>query len=151
MRPQVLVPILAFLLTLPLGAQVAERPKAEAMVKEGIAFLKAKGKEAFFGEVQKGSGRFHAKPGNPLYLFVYDLNGVVLAHGAEANLLGVNRLNVKDPDGKQYIKENLAVAQKKGGGWSDYKRMNPETRKIEEKTSFCLAEGGIVVGCGIYK
>ena len=151
MRPLFAVPVLAFVLTLPLASQASDRPKAEAMVKEGIAFLKAKGKDAFFSEVQKGSGRFHAKPGNPLYLFVYDLNGVVLAHGAESNLLGVNRLNVKDPDGKQYIKENIAIAQKKGGGWSDYKRMHPETRKIEEKTSFCLAEGGIVVGCGVYK
>ena len=63
----------------------------------------------------------------------------------------MNRLNVKDPDGTQYIKENLAVAQKKGGGWSDYKRMNPDTRKIEQKTSYCLADSGLVVGCGIYK
>jgi hypothetical protein len=151
MRPFLAVPVLACVLALPLASQTSERPKAEAMVKEGIAFLKANGKDAFIAEVHKGSGRFHAKPGNPLYLFVYDLNGVVLAHGAEANLLGVNRLNVKDPDGKQYIKEALAVAQKKGGGWADYKRMNPETRKIEDKTSFCLAEAGIVVGCGIYK
>jgi hypothetical protein len=151
MRRSVVVPILACVLALPLASQASERSKAEAMVKEGIAFLKANGKEAFIAEVHKGSGRFHAKPGNPLYLFVYDLNGVVLAHGAEANLLGVNRLNVKDPDGKQYIKEAIAVAQKKGGGWADYKRMNPETRKIEDKTSFCLAEAGIVVGCGIYK
>ena len=146
-----LIPVLTCLMALPLGAQAADRPKAEALVKEGIAFLKTNGKEAFIAEVHKGSGRFHTKPGSPLYLFVYDLNGVVLAHGAEANLLGVNRLNVKDPDGKQYIKENIAVAQKKGGGWSDYKRMNPENRKIESKTSFLLAEGGLVVGCGIYK
>lgn len=151
MRRSFVLPVLALVLTLPLAAQASDRAKAEAMVKEGLAFLKANGKEAFIAEVHKASGRFHAKPGNPLYLFVYDLNGVVLAHGAEANLLGVNRLNVKDPDGKQYIKEAIAVAQKKGGGWADYKRMNPETRKIESKTSFCIAEGGIVIGCGIYK
>lgn len=150
-RPLFTVPALILSLAVPLVSQSSERAKAEAMVKEGIAFLKSNGKEAFIAEVHKGSGRFHAKPGNPVYLFVYDLNGVVLAHGAEANLLGVNRLNVKDPDGKQYIKEAIAVAQKKGGGWADYKRMNPDTRKIEEKTSYCLAEGGIVVGCGVYK
>lgn len=151
MRSFTAAAIFAMVMAFPVAAQVSEKPKAEALVKEGIAFMKANGKEAFMMEVHKATGRFHAKPGNPLYLFVYDLNGVVLAHGAEANLLGVNRLNVKDPDGKQYIKENIAVAQKKGGGWSDYKRMNPDTKKIEAKTSFCLAEGGIVVGCGIYK
>ena len=151
MRPALIIPVLALSMVLPLAAQSADRAKAEAMVKEGMAFMKANGKEAFLAEVNKGSGRFHAKPGNPLYLFVYDLTGIILAHGAESNLINVNRLNVKDPDGKQYVKENIAAAQKKGGGWTDYKRMNPDTRKIEEKTSYCLAEGGIVVGCGIYK
>lgn len=151
MRRSRLIPALTLVIALPLASQATERAKAEAMVKEGIAFMKAKGKDALILEVQKTSGKFHAKPGNPLYLFVYDLNGVVLAHGSEANLLGVNRMNVKDPDGKHYVQENIAVAQKKGGGWSDYKRMNPDSKKIEEKTSFCLADGGIVVGCGIYK
>jgi hypothetical protein len=151
MRRHFAFPALALVLALPLASQASDRPKAEAMVKDGIAFLKANGKEAFLAEVHKASGKFHAKPGNPLYLFVYDLNGVVMAHGAEANLLGVNRLNVKDPDGKQYIKEAIAQSQKKGGGWMDYKRMNPDTKKIENKTSFCIAEGGLVIGCGIYK
>ena len=108
MRRSTLLPVLTILVALPLAAQTSDRPKAEALVKEGHAFLKASGKAAFVAEVQKASGRFHAKPGNPLYLFVYDLDGVVLAHGAESNLLGVNRLNVKDPDGKQYTKEFIA-------------------------------------------
>jgi len=151
MRPSLVVPVLAFAMALPLASQAADRAKAEAMVKEGIAFLKANGKEALFAEVSKGSGKFHAKPGNPLYLFVYDMTGLILAHGSEPNLVGVNRLNVKDPDGKQYVKENLAIGQKKGGGWSDYKRMNPDTKKIEHKTTFVLAEDGLLVGCGIYK
>ncbi len=151
MSARIAIPVLAFLVGLPLASQVSERPKAEALVKEGFTFLKANGKAALVSEVQKASGKFHTKPASPLYLFVYDLNGVVLAHGAEVNLLGVNRLNVKDPDGKQYTKEFIAVGQKKGGGWVDYKRMNPETKKIENKVSFCLAEGDIVIGCGIYK
>jgi signal transduction histidine kinase len=145
------LPLLAFILAAPLVAQPAERPKAEAMVKEGIAFLKANGKEAFFAEIQKSSGRFHVKPGSTLYLFVYDFKGVVLAHGARANLVGVNRWNVKDPDGVFNIQEIIKTGQKKGGGWADMKVENPETHKIESKTSFCLAEGDMVVGCGIYK
>jgi hypothetical protein len=143
--------MLAFVIMLPLSSQTSDRPKAEALVKEGYAFLKTNGKGALIAEVQKSNGRFHSKPGSPLYLFIYDLNGVVLAHGAEVNLLGVNRLNVKDPDGKQYVKEFVAVGQKKGGGWVEYKRMNPETKQIEHKISFILGEDGVVIGCGIYK
>lgn len=143
--------IAAIVMALSLTASEADKSKAISIVKEGHAFLKASGKAALVAEVQKASGKFHAKPGNPLYLFVYDLNGVVLAHGAEVNLLGVNRLSVKDPDGKQYVKEFVAIGQKKGGGWVDYKRMNPDTKQIEHKTSFVLAEEGVVIGCGIYK
>ncbi len=151
MRRAFLFPILAIAVALPLASQVSERTKAEALVKEGFAFMKANGKAAFVAEVQKASGKFHTKPEHPLYLFVYDMNGVVLAHGAEVNLLGANRLQVKDPDGKQYVKEFIALGQGKGSGWVDYKRMNPEDRKIEQKTSFVLGAEGIVIGCGIYR
>ena len=145
-----LIPVLTCVIALPLSSQAADRPKAEALVKEGIAFMKANGREKFLAEVQKGSGKFHVKPGGTLYLAAYDLNGLVLAHGADAALLGLNRLNVKDPDGVLYIKQQIATGQKKGGGWVDFKRLNPETRKIEAKTSYCLAADGVVVFCGVY-
>lgn len=151
MRSYMLLALAAFTAAAPVLAQPAERPKAEAMVKEGIAFLKANGKEAFFAEIQKASGRFHVKPGSTLYLFVYDFKGVVLAHGARPNLVGMNRWNVKDPDGVFNVQEIVKTGQKKGGGWADMKVENPDTHKVEQKTSFCLAEGELVVGCGIYK
>ena len=138
-------------LALPLSAQPADLPKAQALVKDGIAFMKANGKDKLLAENQKGSGKFHVKPGSTLYLAAYDLNGTVLAHGADASLLGLNRLNVKDPDGVQYIKLQIAAGQKKAGGWVDFKRLNPETRKIEAKTSYCLEADGVVVFCGVYK
>lgn len=146
-----LVPVLACVMALPLGAQASDRPKAEALVKEGLAFMKANGREKFLDEIQRGSGRFHVKPGETLYLAAYDVEGNVLAHGADAALKGLNRLNVKDPDGVQYIKEQIAAGLKKGGGWVNFKRLNPANRKMEAKTSYCLAADGVVVFCGIYQ
>lgn len=140
-----------FLVSASMQAQVAERPKAEAMVRDGITFLKANGKAAFLAEVQKGTGRFHEKPGSTLYLFVYDPKGFVLAHGARAELLGVNRWNVKGPDNVYNVQEIIKTGQKKGGAWVDYVAQNPSTHKVENKSSFCQAEGEIIVGCGIYK
>lgn len=146
-----LIPVLACVMALPLGAQAADKPKAEAMVKEGLAFMKANGREKFLDEIQHGSGRFHVKPGGTLYLAAYDLQGNVLAHGADAALKGLNRMNVKDPDGVQYVKAQIAAGQQKGGGWVAFKRLNPATRKIEAKTSYCLAADGVVVFCGVYQ
>jgi signal transduction histidine kinase len=142
---------LVFILALPLASQPAERPKAEAMVKEGVAFLKAKGKDAFLAEVQKPDGRFHLKPGSTLYLMVHDVNCLVVAHGANPASTGLNRFNVKDPDGKFLVREMVQAGQRKGGGWVDYKWPNPTNNKVEDKSTFSLAEGNLIVGCGIYK
>ncbi len=151
MRRSFATPLLALVLVASAAAQKAERPKAEAMVKEGIAFLKASGKDAFIAEVQNGTGRFHVKPGSNLYLMVYDTKGITLAHGVTPAAAGTNRWGVKDPDGKMIVQDLIQTGQRKGGGWTDYKWPNPTTGKVEEKTTFCLAEAGIVVGCGIYK
>ncbi len=141
----------AFMVSTALYSQPAERPKAEAMVKEGIAFLKAKGKDAFVFEVQQGSGRFHVKTGSTLYLMVYDTKGITVAHGATPAAAGTNRWGIKDPDGKMIVQEIIQAGLRKGGGWVDYKWPNPTTGKVEDKTTFCLAENGLVIGCGIYK
>jgi cytochrome c len=141
----------AFLAGTALYSQVSERPKAEAMVKEGIAFLKANGKEAFIAEVQKGNGKFHLKPGSTLYLMVHDTNCMVMAHGSNPGSAGLNRKDVKDPDGKFLVREMVKVGKQKGGGWVDYKWPNPTNGKVEDKSTYSLAEGDLVVGCGIYK
>jgi cytochrome c len=151
MRPSFATPFLAFALVTTAFAQPTERPKAEAMVKEGIAFLKAKGKDAFIAEVQKADGRFHLKPGSTLYLMVHDTNCTVVAHGANPASAGLNRTNVKDPDGKYLVREMVKAGQQKGGGWVDYKWPNPTNNKVEDKSTFSLAEGSLVVGCGIYR
>jgi signal transduction histidine kinase len=38
------------------------------------------------------------------------------------------------------------------GGWVDYKWINPETKKIGDKSSYVLpVSADVFVGCGIYK
>jgi signal transduction histidine kinase len=151
MRPSFATPLLAFILVASAAAQTATRATAEALVKEGVAYLKANGKDAFFAEVQKAGGRFHRKPDSTLYLFAHNLDCVVVAEGNNTSALGLNRTNVKDPDGKFLVREMVKVGQQKGGGWVDYKWPNPTNNKIESKSTYCLAEGGIVVGCGYFK
>jgi signal transduction histidine kinase len=151
MRHFFATPLLAFILVASAAAQTATRSTAEALVKEGVAFMKANGKDAFIAEVQKASGRFHRKPDSTLYLFAHNLDCVVVAEGNNIGALGLNRTNVKDPDGKFLVREMVKAGQQKGGGWVDYKWPNPTTNKVENKSTYCLAEGGIVVGCGYFK
>ena len=137
-------------LACPLAAQDATPAEAEALVKEAIAFAKAHGKEAAFKEITKHGGRFQ-KYGGELYVFVYDMDGKVLAHGQGAAKVGVNQFKAKDPDGREFVKERIQLAKTKGKGWHDYKYMNPKTGVKEPKTSYIEVWDGCIFGAGIYK
>lgn len=137
-------------LVLPLAAQDGTPAEAEALVKEAIAYAKANGKEAAFKEITKKDGRFQ-KYGGELYVFVYDMDGKVLAHGQGASKVGVNQFKAKDPDGREFVKERIELAKTKGKGWHDYKYINPKTGVKEPKTSYIEVWNGCIFGAGIYK
>jgi signal transduction histidine kinase len=135
---------------MPVAAQESTPAETEALVKEAIAFAKANGKEAAFKEITKLGGRFH-KHGGELYVFVYDLDGKVLAHGQGAGKVGVNQSKAKDPDGVEYVQDRIKLAKSKGKGWHDYKFVNPKDGKKEPKTSYIEVWDGLIFGAGIYK
>ena len=136
--------------SLVLTAQAITPAETTALVKEAIAFAKTSGKEVAFKEITKIGGRFH-KHGGELYVFVYDMDGKVVAHGQGASKVGVNQANAKDPEGREYIKERLALAKSKGKGWHDYIYQNPVTQKREPKTSYIEVHENLIFGAGIYK
>jgi cytochrome c len=133
-------------LVMPLQAET--KTEAEAMVKKAIAFAKAQGKDKALAEISKPGGTFTK---GSLYVFVYDLQGKVKAHGQNPKLVDKDMLEVKDPDGVFYVKERIALVKSKGKGWQDYKFSNPNTKKIEAKTAYVELYEGLIFGCGIYK
>jgi cytochrome c len=137
-------------LCLPLAAQDASPAEAETLVKEAVAFAKANGKEAAFKEITKPGGRFH-RHGGELYVFVYDMDGKVVAHGQGASKVGVNQFKAKDPDGVEFVQERIRLAKTKGKGWHDYQYVNPKTMKKEPKTSYIEVWENLIFGAGIYK
>lgn len=150
MRKQPLALLCLPVFCLTLAAQDIKPAEAEALVKDAIAFYKANGKEATFKEITKLGGRFHKHEGE-LYVFIYDMDGKVVGHGQGASKVGVNQFNAKDPDGREYIKERLALAKGKGKGWHDYIYMNPKNHKKEPKTSYIEVWDNLIFGAGIYK
>ncbi len=122
--------------------------QAKAMVEEAVAFYNAKGNDAALAEFSNPNGKFVK---GDLYIFAIDLNGMTLAHGANQKLVGKSLLEVKDADGKFFMKEMIEVAKTKGKGWVDYKWTNPETKKIEPKTSYVVKVKDLLLGCGAYK
>ena len=131
-----------------LAAEFGTPAQAEAMVKKAVAEIKANGKEKAFAEISNPKGKFIDKD---LYVFVYDMNGKCLAHGFNQKMIGKDLIDMKDPDGKFYVKERIEISKTKGKGWQEYKFTNPMTKKVEHKTAYIEKVDDLIVGCGAYK
>ena len=126
----------------------ATADEATAMVKKGVAFIKANGGEKGAAEISNKEGQFQK---DDLYLVVYGLDGTVRAHGANAKMIGKNLIDLKDIDGKEFVKERMELAKSKGSFWQDYKFTNPTTKKIQPKAMYCEKLDDAVVCGGVYK
>ena len=127
----------------------ATKEQAVAMVKKGVAAIKSGGVDKTYAEISdKANANWHVED---LYLTVYQLDGTVKAHGANAKMIGKNLIELKDIDGKAFVKERMDLAKSNSTFWQDYKFTNPETKKIEPKSMYCEKLDETVVCGGIYK
>jgi signal transduction histidine kinase len=130
------------------AAEWATKEEAVAMVKKAVAFIKEQGADKAYLEISNKAGRFTDRD---LYVVVYGLDGKVLAHGANSALIGKDTLESKDADGKAFVKERVELASKQPSFWQDYKFMNPVSKQIEPKQSYCERLDQTAVCAGIYK
>jgi cytochrome c len=89
-----------------------------------------------------------------LYVFVYQLDGVCLAHGLNGSWVGQNRLDWTDPDGRKPNKE-MADQVKAGAtsGFVDFKFKNPVSGNVEPKVAVFQRVPGkdFFIGSGVYR
>jgi cytochrome c len=127
----------------------ATKEEAVTMVKKGVAYVKSAGKDKAYADISdKANAEFRHQD---LYLTVYALDGTVRAHGANAKMIGKNLIELKDIDGKAFVKERMDLAKSNATFWQDYKFTNPESKKIEPKSMYCEKLEDTVVCGGIYK
>jgi hypothetical protein len=149
MRKSIIVVALLVLcswVTAPARADSGGTPEeAKAMAIAAADFLKANGPDKAFAA-------FTAKQApwvdRDLYVFVYDETGHAVAHGGNPALVGKNLIDLKDPDGKAFVRELVAL---KDAGWVEYKWRNPVSNAVESKTSYGIPVGIYRVGVGAYK
>jgi cytochrome c len=130
------------------AAQFGTAAEAEAMVKKAVQLIKTEGKEKAFLEINNPKGKFVDRD---LYIFVYDTSGKCVSHGFNQKMIGKDLVEMKDPDGKYFVKERIEIAKTKGKGWQDYKFTDPITKKLEPKSAYIEKIDDLIVGCGIYK
>lgn len=85
------------------------------------------------------------------YFFVYDYDGVNVAHSRKPELEGKNLFNLKDENGNFMIQDLIAQA-KKGGGYTRYLWDKPSGGKSIEKLGYSIGldKWQWMVGTGIY-
>jgi hypothetical protein len=118
--------------------------EAKAMAVKAAEFMKANGVDAAVTAFNDPNGEFRDRD---LYVIVEDNAVNVLAHPKEA-LRGKNMANLKDTDGKAFAAEIAAVQTE---GWVEYKYQNPQTKVVEQKTTYVVRVGDYVVAVGAFK
>lgn len=131
-----------------LAASGATKDEAVAMVKKAVAFIQTEGPANAYPAITNPSGRFVDRD---LYIVVYGLDGMVLAHGANADRVGTNQIADTDPDGKAFVKERVELAATHQSFWHTYKFMNPVTHEVEPKAMYCERLDQTAVCGGIYQ
>ena len=87
------------------------------------------------------------------YLFAYNASSYVsVAYGSDSNYIGKSGLDSLSSDGKYYVRDIIAAAQKDNIGFSQYAYLNPSTNKKEDKitASFYFKPLNIVIASGEY-
>ena len=132
------------------GAVLAQETRgtqeeAKAMVAKAIAAFDTDG-TASFAAFTAPNKTFIDRD---LYVFVFDKEKIV-AHGADAGLVGTNAGTLVDVHGKKFGVEFLEKATPEGA-WVDYVWRDPVTGKDTEKSSWVVLHKDYIFGTGIYK
>jgi signal transduction histidine kinase len=125
----------------------ASREDAVALVKKAAAYIKQNGRDKALDEFNNPKGKF---VDGELYIVVLDLNGVLLADGTKPKLAGKSLLDIKDVNGKQFVREEVDLARTKGKGWVDFEWVNPVTKTMEPRSTYFERVDDLIVLTGVY-
>jgi signal transduction histidine kinase len=127
-----------------------ERPFVVHAVTNAIRLIE-KSWEVAFPLLRDPAGPFIAKDA---YVFVLDMEGMVLLHPAFPNLEGSSLLDVQDTQGKYFVREMLELVKANESGWVDYMWPKPGESLSTQKSTYVrkaqLGDKWLLVGCGVY-
>jgi methyl-accepting chemotaxis protein len=121
--------------------------EAVQLVERALAHVQADGLPAAHGSFQKPNGEFIDRD---LYIFTLDRSGIFGVVGANTSLQG--KPVTAAPGLDQAFVDNVWTAADAGGGWVQYRMVNPTTGSTMDKESYVKAiDAEHLLGCGIYR
>ena len=130
------------------AADFGSADEAVAMVKKAVAYLDKNGEEKAIAEFNNRAGMFVDRD---LYIVVHDMQGKVLANSALPRMVGKNIMDLKDADGKAFIRERIKMLATANSGWIDFKWPNSVSKEIEGRSVYFAKDKNLVLTCGVRK
>jgi hypothetical protein len=120
---------------------------ARGWVDEAKTFYLQVGKRIALAEFTNSCGMFSE---GELYIFVLNFKGIMLAHGVNEKFVGEDFTDIKDFEGKHFIKEIIDTAVEKGSGCVEYKWYHPKTKQILPKVVYFEKVENVIICGGAY-
>ncbi len=124
-----------------------ERLEVRRWVEDAITFFENTGKESALAEIADSKGRFVL---GERYIFALNLSGTMLAHPVDTKLTGKNLMDLKDSEGKAFIRRIVDTGKAKGYGFTDYMWQSPGSHDELHKTVFFERADGMILCSGFY-
>ncbi|MEY2839977.1 MAG: hypothetical protein RJB60_2276, partial [Pseudomonadota bacterium] len=121
--------------------------EALALVNRAVALYQQQGPRAL-GEITERSKEFTDRD---MYVFAFDRGGIYRALSGKPEKVNTAVKDNPGVDGAKLVADAFEQASH-GGGWVDYAFTNPQTGKVDMKTSYVLpVSNELIIGCGVYK
>jgi signal transduction histidine kinase len=129
------------------AAELGDRDDALALIHRVESKFASDGAAATFQAINNASPEFLDRD---LYIFAYNFQGRVIAHGDNPSLVGQNRSSLQDAEGNYLVRTFISVVRSQGGGWVDYCWSNPIS--VEDKSAYVTQLGNdYVVGVAVFR
>jgi methyl-accepting chemotaxis protein len=142
-----LLAVIGFVLIRDSQSQLFEQKKNDIrhVVETAAAIVADFGKRAAAGEMTTEQAQAEAKKAMTAiryegqeYMFAFDAAGNVIINPIVTTMIGSNRLDQRDPNGKYYVREMLDIARNGGRGHASYSFPRPPSTDPTPKISYVI-------------
>ena len=121
--------------------------EALSLVQRAVALYQQQGPRAL-AEITERSKEFTDRD---MYVFAFDRQGIYRALSGKPEKVNTAVKDNPGVDGAKLVADAFEQASH-GGGWVDYAFTNPQSGKVDMKTSYVLpVSNDLIIGCGVYK
>ncbi len=140
-----------------IASNCISEPLTPRLCKEKVIaaakLLQSKG-DAALDEIKNPDGEFRFADGKAGYVWIHNLDGIMVMHPTKPSLDGKGLFGLKDSKGRYYFVAFNEMVEENGAGWVPYEWPKPGEEKASAKVSYVMlvtkGEKSYVVGSGMY-